>query len=91
MAIAVALLTDEWIVECSTAPLVLVVPRTALVTLGATGVVLTATGNLVWVIGRALVALRCMTIAHALATNVNVLDTVKVTTSDGRVLVHYRE
>lgn len=91
VTIAVALLTDEWIVECSPTPLVLVIPGTALVTLGATGVVLTATGDLVWVIGRALVALGCVTIAHTLATNVNVLDTVKVTTSDCRVLVHYRE
>lgn len=57
VAIAVALLTDEWIVQCGPTPLVLVVPGTALVTLRATGVVLTATGDLVRVVRRALVAL----------------------------------
>lgn len=74
----VALLADKGIVNGGPAPLVLVISWTALVALLATRIVLTTARHFVRVVGRALVALRGVPVAHTFTANMYILNAVKV-------------
>ena len=74
----VALLADIRIVDNGSPPLVLLITATAFLALRAARVVLTTARHAVRIARIYLVALGCVTIAHAPATNIDVLDAIEV-------------
>lgn len=87
---AVAGFTDVGVVNAGPLPLLLRVPRAALLALVAARVVLAAAVELVSVGWIGDVACVGMPIAHTPATNVDVLDTVEVPPGDGGILTFDR-